>query len=64
MRTHMPHAAPLPARYDMLDALEAGDGTCDLAVAGVDISRINLEKARGTRAGRAQGHPASGAAGM
>lgn len=30
--------------YDMLDALEAGDGTCDLAVAGVDISRINLEK--------------------
>ncbi|KAL4431059.1 hypothetical protein ABPG75_006315 [Micractinium tetrahymenae] len=30
--------------YEMLDHLEAGDGACDLAVAGVDISRINLEK--------------------
>ncbi len=36
----------------MLEALQAGDGTCDLAVAGVDISRINLEKARAGRAGQ------------
>lgn len=28
----------------MLDALQAGDGTCDLSVAGVDIGRSNLER--------------------
>lgn len=29
--------------YEMLGALEAGDGTCDIAVAGIDISNKHLD---------------------
>lgn len=28
----------------MLDSLAAGDGTCDLAVAGVDVTTPNVER--------------------
>lgn len=31
----------------MLDSLAANDGACDLAMAGVDISAINLAKGLG-----------------